>query len=129
MAFAAYPSLKDRVVFVTGGASGIGASFVRAFRAQGSKVGFVDLQEVEGQALAAEEFSQRRTFVTKPWATLARVHLRVEEVIGPMPRLRHKPMVGAQSAPAQPQLVRSSLVPWTAAPAPGVNDRSRRVAK
>jgi NAD(P)-dependent dehydrogenase (short-subunit alcohol dehydrogenase family) len=42
MAFAAYPSLKDKVVFVTGGGSGIGASFVEGFHAQGAKVAFVD---------------------------------------------------------------------------------------
>ena len=30
-AFAIYPSLKDTSVFVTGGASGIGAEIVRAF--------------------------------------------------------------------------------------------------
>ncbi len=41
--YATYPSLKDRSVFVTGGGSGIGASLVRHFAAQGSKVGFVDI--------------------------------------------------------------------------------------
>lgn len=41
-------------MFVTGGASGIGADIVRAFSAQGSKVAFVDLLEVEGKALALE---------------------------------------------------------------------------
>ncbi len=54
MQFARYPSLENRVVFVTGGASGIGAEIVRAFADQGSKVGFVDLDEVNGTALAAE---------------------------------------------------------------------------
>lgn len=53
MTFASYPSLKDRVVFVTGGASGIGASLVEQFHAQGSKVAFVDRQAQAGQALAA----------------------------------------------------------------------------
>ncbi len=43
MPFASYPSLNGRTVFVTGGASGIGAEIVRAFAAQGSRVGFVDL--------------------------------------------------------------------------------------
>jgi NAD(P)-dependent dehydrogenase (short-subunit alcohol dehydrogenase family) len=42
MAFATYPSLKDRVVFITGGGSGIGATFVEAFYNQGAKVGFID---------------------------------------------------------------------------------------
>ncbi|MDB5425836.1 MAG: short-chain dehydrogenase/reductase [Phenylobacterium sp.] len=54
MAFATYPSLNHRVVFVTGGASGIGASFVREFHAQGAEVAFVDLQESAGRALADE---------------------------------------------------------------------------
>jgi NAD(P)-dependent dehydrogenase (short-subunit alcohol dehydrogenase family) len=49
-----YPSLKGRVVFVTGGASGIGADIVRAFAANGSKVAFVDVLETEGCALAKE---------------------------------------------------------------------------
>jgi NAD(P)-dependent dehydrogenase (short-subunit alcohol dehydrogenase family) len=52
MAPASYPSLSGRTVFITGGASGIGASFVAAFHGQGCKVAFVDLQETEGQALA-----------------------------------------------------------------------------
>jgi D-xylose 1-dehydrogenase len=54
MAFASYPSLKDRTVFVTGGASGIGAAFVQAFHDQGAKVAFVDLDETAGQALAGK---------------------------------------------------------------------------
>jgi NAD(P)-dependent dehydrogenase (short-subunit alcohol dehydrogenase family) len=53
MVFASYPSLEGRVVFITGGASGIGASFVEQFRAQGAKVAFVDLQQDAGGDLAA----------------------------------------------------------------------------
>jgi NAD(P)-dependent dehydrogenase (short-subunit alcohol dehydrogenase family) len=52
MAFATYPSLNHRVVFITGGASGIGASFVEEFHAQGAEVAFIDLLEDEGRALA-----------------------------------------------------------------------------
>ncbi|MDP1732409.1 MAG: SDR family oxidoreductase [Devosia sp.] len=52
--FATYPSLDGRTVFVTGGASGIGADMVRAFAANGARVAFVDIQEDAGQALAAE---------------------------------------------------------------------------
>lgn len=54
MAFATYPSLKDRVVFVTGGASGIGEAFVREFAAQGARVAFVDLNAEGGERLARE---------------------------------------------------------------------------
>jgi len=54
MQFARYPSLENRVVFVTGGASGIGAEIVRAFADQGSRVGFVDLDAEHGVALADE---------------------------------------------------------------------------
>ena len=43
--FAIYPSLKGKTVFITGGASGIGADMVRAFVDQGSKVGFIDMDE------------------------------------------------------------------------------------
>jgi NAD(P)-dependent dehydrogenase (short-subunit alcohol dehydrogenase family) len=52
--FASYPSLKGRTVFITGGATGIGAAFVQAFNSQGGRVAFVDLNEAAGQGLAAE---------------------------------------------------------------------------
>ena len=48
---AVYPSLKDRVVFITGGGSGIGASMVEHFCAQGARVTFVDLAEGASRAL------------------------------------------------------------------------------
>jgi NAD(P)-dependent dehydrogenase (short-subunit alcohol dehydrogenase family) len=51
--FASYPSLKDRVVFITGGASGIGAAEVEHFAAQGARVAFVDIDDGSGRALAA----------------------------------------------------------------------------
>jgi NAD(P)-dependent dehydrogenase (short-subunit alcohol dehydrogenase family) len=53
MEAATYPSLRGRVVFVTGGASGIGASFVEHFAAQGCRVGFCDVQAQAGEALSA----------------------------------------------------------------------------
>ena len=41
--FATYPSLKDKVVIVTGGASGIGEAIVRGFVQQHARVFFFDL--------------------------------------------------------------------------------------
>ena len=51
-AFASYPSLVDRPVLITGGATGIGACLVEEFVAQGAKVGFIDLEREAGEALA-----------------------------------------------------------------------------
>lgn len=51
--FAVYPSLEGRTSFITGGASGIGATAVEAFHAQKAKVAFIDLDEAAGTALAA----------------------------------------------------------------------------
>ena len=48
---AIYPSLKDRVVLVTGGGSGIGESIVEHFCAQGSKVAFLDIDVDASEAL------------------------------------------------------------------------------
>lgn len=50
--FALYPSLKDRPVVISGGATGIGAELVRHFASQGAKVGFVDIAAADGAALA-----------------------------------------------------------------------------
>ena len=49
--YARYPSLFGKSVLVTGGASGIGAKIVEEFVEQGSKVGFIDLDENSGQRL------------------------------------------------------------------------------
>ncbi len=49
---ARYPSLDGRVVFITGGATGIGAAFVEAFADQGARVAFVDIDDEAGAELA-----------------------------------------------------------------------------
>jgi NAD(P)-dependent dehydrogenase (short-subunit alcohol dehydrogenase family) len=55
--YASYPSLKGRKVFITGGATGIGAAMVEAFAEQGAQVGHLDLAveaaELLGDAVAA----------------------------------------------------------------------------
>ena len=48
---AKYPSLENKVVIITGGASGIGASIVEQFLQQGSKVAFLDKVEGLGKDL------------------------------------------------------------------------------
>jgi D-xylose 1-dehydrogenase len=51
--YAVYPSLRDAVVLISGGASGLGAEFVAQFAAQGARVGFVDVAVEAGEALVA----------------------------------------------------------------------------
>jgi len=52
--YATYPSLNRRVVFVSGGASGLGAEFVRQLAMQGARVAFVDIDTERGEALQRE---------------------------------------------------------------------------
>jgi len=47
-----YPSLRNKVVLVTGGAAGIGESIVKNFLEQGSKVAFLDKDNQLGNLLA-----------------------------------------------------------------------------
>jgi NAD(P)-dependent dehydrogenase (short-subunit alcohol dehydrogenase family) len=51
MSSAIYPSLKDRHVVITGGATGIGEGLVTGFARQGARVSFCDIQDAEAQAL------------------------------------------------------------------------------
>ena len=51
---ASYPSLKDKSVFVTGGATGIGASIVEQFATQGARVAFFDMDTPSAQNLVSE---------------------------------------------------------------------------
>ena len=49
--FASYPSLANKTVYVTGGASGIGADIVAAFAKQSARVGFVDMDAAASKRL------------------------------------------------------------------------------
>jgi len=48
---AVYPSLRDNVVVITGGGSGIGAVMVEQFAKQGARVAFLDRAEADSRAL------------------------------------------------------------------------------
>ena len=54
MTYTRYLSLQDRVAFISGGSSGIGAELVRAFAAQGAKVAFCGTKPEGGKALIDE---------------------------------------------------------------------------
>ena len=88
MSFARYPSLNDTVVFVTGGASGIGEEIVRAFAGQGSRVGFVDIDGERGTALARALEGQGATIHFEPCDlrdidALKRAFAALEAAVGP----------------------------------------------
>lgn len=55
---AIYPSLKDRVVLITGGGSGIGEEIVRHFLQQGSRVAFIDVAVEASQILLTQLASE-----------------------------------------------------------------------
>jgi len=58
MTHTSYAGLADRVVLITGGASGIGAAFVRAFAAQHARVAFLDVDADAGAALVRDVTSE-----------------------------------------------------------------------
>ena len=102
--FAIYPSLRDRVVFITGGASGIGAEHVAQFAAQGARVAFVDIADDVAQALVG----------------------KVEAAGHPTPLYRHcdlKDIAALQAASAD---VRHTLGPITVLVNNAANDQRHR---
>lgn len=67
-----YGNLQNKVVFITGGASGIGAAMVKAFVEQSCKVAFIDIDEQKAQLILDElhdytdDLWFRRVDVTEP---------------------------------------------------------------
>ena len=82
--FASYPSLRGRVVVVTGGASGIGQAIVDAFAANAARVAFLDVQREAGEALAARletEGAERPLFLACNLTDTAAITRAVETVL------------------------------------------------
>ncbi|MAG58345.1 MAG: 3-oxoacyl-ACP reductase [Planctomycetes bacterium] len=82
--WASYPSLEGATVLVTGGASGIGASLVRHFGAQGSRVGLIDLQEDAGAALVEElrGRGQEARFAAVDLRDITALRAAIDEIVG-----------------------------------------------
>ena len=49
-----YSSIEDKVVLISGGSSGIGATIVKKFLEQGAKVAFLDIDVELGRKLEDE---------------------------------------------------------------------------
>ncbi len=104
MAFTRYQSLKGRTVVVTGGASGIGAAFVRAFAANEARVAFLDIQADAGAALADAIGQEAETPLFAPCdltdITALRVALdTVRAALGPAAALVTNVLVRTRSLP------------------------------
>ena len=83
--FARYPSLVDRSVLVTGGASGIGASLVAHFVAQGARVGFLDIDDAAAQGLVqglAGDARHAPVYVRADLTDIARLDAAIDELRG-----------------------------------------------
>ena len=97
-----FPDLVGQTVFITGGGSGIGAAFTRAFAAQGAKVGFVSLRRETADRLCdeVEQCSHiRPLFVrcdVRDIAQLREAHVASKGTTGPNKR------AGEQRGPRYP---------------------------
>ena len=79
---ASYPSLKNKVVLVTGGATGIGASIVENFLQQGSKVAFLDKELELGNNLTQKlnSYSHKAIFKECDLIDIPDMKKKIEEI-------------------------------------------------
>ena len=84
MQYTRYNSLAGRVVFITGGGSGIGAALVEAFASTGAKVAFVDILHAESDDLAERcgRLGPRPLFLRCDLADIAALRAAIAEVRG-----------------------------------------------
>ena len=76
---ASYHDLAGKVVLLTGGATGIGEAIVRRFVGQHAWVGFLDIKDEEGRALA-DELGANVRFVHADLTDIAELRAAVDEV-------------------------------------------------
>ena len=89
MSAALYPTLVDRTVLISGGATGIGAALVEHFVKQKARVAFVDIQAEAGHAFgkAAERSRAGAVFVEADLTKLEQIPALVREIsekLGPV---------------------------------------------
>ena len=82
--YARYPSLDGRVVLITGGATGIGATLVEQFAAQGARVGFIDIDVAGAEALLSHLPNTRHApaFVAADLTDIAALDAAIDVVRG-----------------------------------------------
>ena len=102
-----YPSLEGRCVFITGGATGIGAAMVEAFAMQGAKVAFVDLDGAAAESLCSRLNDQtgnslwfQKVDVTDIQALQVSIKAAVEE-LGPLQALINNAANDNRHSPAE----------------------------
>ena len=87
---AIYPSLQNKVVVITGGASGIGENIVEHFIMQKSRVAFLDIEEKLGNDLVNKlenKYNLRATFIKCNLKNINEIRKSVQlirEQIGPI---------------------------------------------
>ena len=86
---ASYPSLKDKVVLITGGASGIGESIVENFLQQGSKVAFLDKEKELGNQLVKKlhAYNHQAVFKECDLVDIVEMQKKIKEIqiqVGPI---------------------------------------------
>ena len=77
-----YHSLAGKTVLITGGASGIGEAFVKAFAGQGANVAFLDIDTANGEHVSAETGARFHSCDVTDIAALRQAISAVEAALG-----------------------------------------------